>query len=136
MNGILLVNKPIDFTSRDVVNKVSKILGIKKIGHTGTLDPMATGVLVITIGKYTKLCDLLTSEYKEYIATMKLGIETDTLDITGNIIKWKNYKLNESKIKETLNSFLGKSIQEVPKYSAIKSLDVTSTNLFWLIYPR
>ena len=120
MNGILIINKEKDYTSRDVVNKLIKILHTKKIGHTGTLDPLATGVLVITIGRATKLCDLLTSEYKEYIATMKLGIETDTLDITGNILKEENYKVNERQIKEVLNSFLGKSIQEVPKYSAIK----------------
>ena len=120
MNGILIINKEKDFTSRDVVNKLIKILHTNKIGHTGTLDPLATGVLVITIGRATKLCNLLTSEYKEYIATMKLGIETDTLDITGNIIKKDNYNVDENKIKEVLNSFLGKSIQEVPKYSAIK----------------
>ena len=120
MNGIIVVNKPKDYTSRDVVNKISKILGTKKVGHTGTLDPIATGVLIITIGKYTKLCDMLTSEYKEYIATMKLGIETDTLDITGKELSNKEYNVNEDQIKEVLNSFIGKSIQEVPKYSAIK----------------
>ena len=120
MNGVIIVNKEKDYTSRDVVNKISKILGIKKIGHTGTLDPIATGVLVITVGRYTKLCDMLTSEYKEYIATMKLGIETDTLDITGNVINEKNIKVDEEQIIEVLKSFIGKSIQEVPKYSAIK----------------
>ena len=87
MNGILLINKPIDFTSRDVVNKLTKILKTKKIGHTGTLDPIATGVLVVCVGNTTKLCELLTSEYKEYVATIKLGIKTDTLDTTGNIIE-------------------------------------------------
>lgn len=120
MDGILIINKEKDYTSRDVVNKLTKILHTKKIGHTGTLDPLATGVLVITIGKATKLCNLLTSEYKEYIATMKLGVETDTLDITGNIIEEKSYSVNEEQIKEVLNTFLGKSIQEVPKYSAVK----------------
>lgn len=120
MNGILLVNKPINFTSRDVVNKLSKILHTKKIGHTGTLDPIATGVLVICIGASTKLCELLTSEYKEYIATIKLGIKTDTLDITGNIIEKKDFNIKENQIKEVLNSFLGKSIQTTPIYSAVK----------------
>ena len=120
MNGIIIINKEQGLTSRDVVNKLIKILNTKKIGHTGTLDPIAKGVLVVTIGRATKLCELLTSEYKEYIATMKLGIETDTLDITGNTIKEKEYNVNVDKIKEVLNSFLGKSIQEVPKYSAIK----------------
>ena len=120
MNGILLVNKPKDYTSRDIVNKLTKVFNTKKIGHTGTLDPIAEGVLVITIGKCTKLCDLLTSTYKEYIATIKLGIKTDTGDITGNIIEEKEYNINKDKIKEVLNSFKGKSIQEVPIYSAIK----------------
>ena len=120
MNGIIIINKEQGLTSRDVVNKLIRILNTKKIGHTGTLDPIAKGVLVVTVGRATKLCELLTSEYKEYIATMKLGIETDTLDITGNTIKEKEYNVNVDKIKEVLNSFLGKSIQEVPKYSAIK----------------
>ena len=86
MNGIIIINKEQGLTSRDVVNKLIKILNTKKIGHTGTLDPIAKGVLVVTVGRATKLCELLTSEYKEYIATMKLGIETDTLDITGNTV--------------------------------------------------
>ena len=120
MNGILIVNKPKDYTSRDVVNKLTKIFNTKKIGHTGTLDPIATGVLVITIGKYTKLCDLLTSTYKEYIATIKLGIKTDTIDITGNILEEKEVNIKEEQIIKVLDSFLGKSIQEVPIYSAVK----------------
>lgn len=120
MNGILVVNKESSMTSRDVVNKVSKILGTKKIGHTGTLDPMARGVLVLVVGKYTKLVNLLTSTKKEYIASIKLGIETDTLDITGNVLSTEEIpKLNESNIVNTLNSFMGKSIQEVPIYSAV-----------------
>lgn len=120
MNGILLINKPIDFTSRDVVNKLTKILKTKKIGHTGTLDPIATGVLVVCVGNTTKLCELLTSEYKEYVATIRLGIKTDTLDTTGNIIEEKEYNVNEEQIKEVLNSFLGTSIQTTPIYSAVK----------------
>ena len=78
MNGLLVVNKDENMTSRDVVNKLTSLFGIKKIGHTGTLDPLASGALVVCIGKYTKLVDVLTSEYKEYIATIKLGISTDT----------------------------------------------------------
>ena len=120
MNGILLVNKPIDFTSRDVVNKLTKILKTKKVGHTGTLDPIATGVLVVCVGKTTKLCELLTSEHKEYIATIKLGIKTDTLDTTGTIIEEKDYNVTEEQIIEVLNSFLGDSIQTTPIYSAVK----------------
>lgn len=121
MNGIIILNKPKDYTSRDVINKLNHLLKTKKIGHTGTLDPIATGVLVICIGKYTKLCDLLTSTYKEYIATIKLGIKTDTLDITGNIIEQQETPiLKEQKIKDTLNSFIGQSIQTTPIYSAVK----------------
>ena len=120
MNGILLINKPIDFTSRDVVNKLTRILKTKKIGHTGTLDPIATGVLVVCVGNTTKLCELLTSEYKEYIATIKLGIKTDTLDTTGNIIEEKEYNVTEEQINEVLNTFLGSSIQTTPIYSAVK----------------
>ena len=121
MNGILLVNKPIDYTSRDVVNKLTKIFNTKKIGHTGTLDPIATGVLVICIGKSTKLCDLLTSKYKEYIATIKLGTKTDTLDITGNVLEEQEIKTyTKEEITKVLNSFLGKSTQETPIYSAVK----------------
>lgn len=120
MNGIILINKPINFTSRDVVNKLSGILHTKKIGHTGTLDPIATGVLVVCIGNTTKLCELLTSEYKEYIATIKLGIKTDTLDITGNIVEENEYNINETLIKEVLNTFLGHSTQTTPIYSAVK----------------
>ena len=120
MNGILLVNKDKDMTSRDVVNIISKKFNTKKVGHSGTLDPIATGVLVIAIGKYTKLINILTSSYKEYIATLKLGIQTDTLDITGNVLDNKDYNVNKELIVDTLNSFLGKSIQEVPKYSAVK----------------
>lgn len=120
MNGILIVNKPQDFTSRDVVNKVGGILKTKKIGHTGTLDPIATGVLVICIGNTTKICEVLTSEYKEYIATIKLGIKTDTLDITGEIIERKDFNITETQIKEVLASFLGQSTQVTPIYSAVK----------------
>lgn len=118
--GILIINKEKDMTSRDVVNILTKIFKTKKIGHTGTLDPIATGVLVVCLGKATKLCDLLTSKYKEYIATIKLGIKTDTLDITGNIIEKKDFNITESQIIEVLNSFKGKSIQTTPIYSAVK----------------
>ena len=120
MNGILVVNKDKDMTSRDVVNIISKKFNTKKVGHSGTLDPIATGVLVVAIGKYTKLINILTSSYKEYVATFQLGILTDTLDITGNIIDEKSYGVDKELIESVLNSFLGKSIQEVPKYSAVK----------------
>jgi tRNA pseudouridine55 synthase len=121
MNGIIVVNKEKDYTSRDIVNILNKEFNTKKIGHTGTLDPIATGVLVICIGKYTKLVDKITCYDKEYIATIKLGIKTDTLDITGNVIERDdNTSVDKNVLINTLNSFLGKSMQEVPSYSAVK----------------
>ena len=120
MNEILVVNKDKDMTSRDVVNILNKKFNTKKIGHTGTLDPIATGVLVVCIGKYTKLVDLLTSQNKEYIAEIKLGIKTDTGDITGNIVDKKDSDVDEDKINDILKSFIGKQIQTPPIYSAIK----------------
>jgi len=120
MNGILVVNKDKGMTSRDVINILNKKFNTKKMGHTGTLDPIATGVLVVAIGNYTKLVNELTSSYKEYEAQMKLGILTDTLDITGNVLDKKDYKVDKKQVINILNSFLGKSIQEVPIYSAIK----------------
>ena len=120
MNGILVVNKEKNYTSRDIVNIVGKTLNTKSIGHTGTLDPLATGVLILCVGKSLKVVDLITSYTKEYIAKVKLGIETDTLDITGNIIKTSKVNVDKEKIEKTLKSFLGKSMQEVPKYSAVK----------------
>lgn len=120
LNGILLVDKPKDYTSRDVVNEVSHILGTKKIGHTGTLDPLATGVLILTIGKCTKLSEMLMSKYKEYIAEFTLGFETDTLDITGVKTKESKNRVKESQIIDIINSFQGQYEQEVPAYSAVK----------------
>lgn len=120
INGVLVVNKSKNCTSRDVVNKVGKILHTKKIGHTGTLDPIATGVLVLTIGKATKLTELLTSTYKEYIAEVELGRETDTLDNTGNVLKEEKVIRSKEQIEDILTSFLGSYEQEVPKYSAVK----------------
>lgn len=120
MNGILVVNKEKGYTSRDVVNIVSKILGTKKVGHTGTLDPIAEGVLVLTIGKCTKLCDYLTSNYKEYVAEFELGYETDTMDNTGEAVKFSEKKVSNSEMIDVINDFVGEYYQEVPKYSAVK----------------
>ena len=120
MNGIIVVNKPKGITSRDVVNKVCKILNTKKIGHTGTLDPIASGTLVLCIGNATKLVEELTSYDKEYIATVKLGVLTDTLDITGNILKEGKKNFSKDEIINALNHFKGTYNQEVPIYSAIK----------------
>lgn len=120
MNGVLLVNKQKHVTSRDVVNELTHIFNTKKIGHTGTLDPIASGVLVCTIGKYTKLNDILTSKYKEYIATMELGYLTDTLDNTGTILSKSDNIPNEDRIKEVIYSYKKKYMQEVPIYSSVK----------------
>lgn len=120
MDGILVINKEKGYTSRDVVNKVSKILGTKKVGHTGTLDPLATGVLVLCIGKALKVVELLMDHDKEYIAKFKLGIDTDTLDITGKVLNTCNKKVTKEDLLNALNKFQGLIKQEVPKYSAVK----------------
>ena len=119
-DGILVIDKPAGYTSRDIVNLVSKKLKIKKAGHTGTLDPMATGVLVICLGKATKLCEMLTSDVKEYTAKVTLGIKTDTLDNTGKVIAKKDLKISKEELEKVLNSFKKKYLQEVPLYSAVK----------------
>lgn len=120
MDGIIVINKPKGITSREVVNKVCKLLNTKKVGHTGTLDPIATGVLVLCVGKATKLVETLTSNDKEYVATVKLGILTDTLDTDGTIIEKKCVNLDKNKLVNVLNSFIGTYNQEVPIYSAVK----------------
>lgn len=119
-NGVLLIDKPAGFTSRDIVNQVGKIFHTKKIGHTGTLDPMATGVLILCVGSYTKLVDNLTSKNKEYIAVMQLGLLTDTLDTTGKTIKEESVNLDEDKIYAAFKNFPREYNQEVPSYSAVK----------------
>ena len=121
MNGVIVVNKEKGYTSRDVVNIVGKYFNTKKIGHTGTLDPMATGVLVICMGNCLKLVEMMMNHDKKYFAKIKLGIETDTLDITGNVLKEMSVpSINKEDIESVLSSFIGKIKQEVPKYSAIK----------------
>lgn len=120
MNGIIVVNKLSGITSRDVVNSVCKILGTKKVGHTGTLDPLADGVLVLCVGKATKLVDVITSNDKEYVATVKLGILTDTLDVDGKVLEKRNCYVNKQELIKVLKSFIGKYNQEVPIYSAVK----------------
>lgn len=120
MQGAIIVNKAPNMTSRDVINILNKKFNTKSIGHTGTLDPIAEGVLVCLIGKYTKLTDILINHDKEYIASFKLGILTDTLDITGKIIKEEKVNLTNEEIQKTILSFKGTYNQEVPIYSAVK----------------
>ena len=116
---VLYINKPKGVTSFDVVNEISKKFGIKRVGHTGTLDPLATGVLIVAVGTACKVVELLTSEDKEYIATVELGYSTDTLDIEGKVLEKQEVKENLN-IEEVLNSFKKTYLQEVPKYSAVK----------------
>ncbi len=120
MNGLLLINKDKNMTSRDVINKLNHIFSMKKIGHTGTLDPLATGVMICLFGKYTKLVDLITGYDKEYIAEIKLGVKTDTLDITGNVIETQNIKVTNEDILKVFSNFPKEYMQEVPIYSAVK----------------
>lgn len=121
MDAIYVIDKPKGLTSRDVVNQMGKILGTKHLGHTGTLDPLATGVLVIAVGRATKIIDLLTSTEKEYLAEVKMGLLTDTLDITGNVLEQVEVpSVSFMELEKTLQSFVGKYEQEVPLYSAVR----------------
>ena len=120
MNGIINVYKEKDFTSFDVVAKLRGILKQKKIGHTGTLDPDATGVLPVCLGNATKLCDMLTDKKKEYIAEFILGKETDTQDISGQVLKEKEVTCSVEEVVEIIQSFVGDYEQLPPMFSAIK----------------
>lgn len=121
MDGLLLVNKEENYTSRDVVNVISKIFNTSKVGHAGTLDPIAEGVLVIAVGKGLKLIDFLSCYKKEYIATVSMGFLTDTLDVTGNkIMEFNGFSIDKDTLSDKLKEFVGKSIQTVPLYSAVK----------------
>lgn len=120
MNAVILINKDKGKTSRDIVNELCKVFNTKKIGHTGTLDPIASGVLVVCINKYTKLVNILTSLEKEYIATITLGIKTDTLDITGKVLEKRKCKTTKEDIQKVFSSLIGKFNQVIPIYSAKK----------------
>lgn len=124
LNGIIVINKPKNYTSHDVVAKVKKLLNIKKVGHTGTLDPNATGVLPLLLNSGTKLSKYLIEHDKEYEVTLKLGIRTDTLDGEGKVLEKKEVDRkmleNTKQIEKVLNLFTGKQTQVPPMYSAIK----------------
>ncbi|MDD7403398.1 MAG: tRNA pseudouridine(55) synthase TruB [bacterium] len=121
MDGIINVYKEAGFTSHDVVAKLRGILHQKKIGHTGTLDPAATGVLPVCLGKATKVCELLTEKDKTYQAVCKLGVVTDTQDMTGQILEENDITgITPEEIYQTVDSFLGDSMQIPPMYSALK----------------
>ena len=119
--GVLIVNKHEGPTSHDIVSMIRKLYHTKKVGHTGTLDPMATGVLVVLIGRAAKAAEYLVSDRKKYSATLRLGVTTDTEDISGEVLTRFEGKLpSENEVKKACGSFLGKSKQIPPMYSALK----------------
>lgn len=120
MNGIIIIDKPLGRTSHDMVYEMRKVTGIKKIGHTGTLDPMATGVLPVCIGSATKMADMLTLSDKSYIAELVLGRTTDTQDADGKVLTECEVNCSEEEIRCAVNSFVGEIEQVPPMYSAIK----------------
>ena len=120
MNGYLLINKPKGPTSHDIIYRVRKIAKTKKVGHTGTLDPMATGLMVVCIGNATKAADYITNGNKAYLATMKLGFVSDTLDSTGTITPLPKKEITKEEIRNVFTSFLGEYDQIPPMYSAKK----------------
>ncbi len=120
MDGVLNIRKEKGYTSFDVVAKLRGILHMKKIGHTGTLDPEAEGVLPVVLGKATKLVDLLTEKQKTYEALLHLGLETDTQDMTGTVLREKTVKVTEDEVRAVINDFLGEQQQIPPMYSALK----------------
>ena len=120
MNGIGIIDKPAGKTSHDIVSEVKKIMGAKKAGHTGTLDPIATGVLPVCLNEATKLAQFLSGENKEYLATMLLGVKTDTLDTEGEITGRSDKFVSEEEIRAALKQMVGKIRQVPPAYSAVK----------------
>ena len=120
MDGFIIINKPAGWTSHDVVARVRTILSIKKAGHTGTLDPLATGVLVLSVGKATRLIQYLPEETKEYYGEMNLGLSTDTQDSTGKIVNQKTCRVDESQVIEVFKKFQGEIVQVPPLTSAVK----------------
>ena len=120
INGVINIYKIKGFTSHDVVAKLRGIMRQKKIGHTGTLDPDATGVLPVCLGSATKLCDMLTDKEKEYIAKVQLGVTTDTQDMTGTVLMEKEVDVTEKQVTEAIQFFVGHYEQIPPMYSALK----------------
>ena len=120
LNGWLVINKDLGMTSRQVVNIIKKTLNVKKIGHAGTLDPLATGVLALAIGKATKTVKYIMDGMKKYSFTIKWGISTDTQDAEGKIVSKSNKKLDKIKLNSVLKSFIGEKNQIPPKFSAVK----------------
>ena len=120
LNGIVVINKEKGYTSHDVVNVVRRTLGTRKVGHTGTLDPNATGVLPVCVGRSTKACDMLTFSDKEYNAEVKLGFTTDTYDVWGTVLETRDVNVTMESLKDAIEHFTGEIEQLPPMYSAIK----------------
>jgi len=120
MNGVLIIDKPPGRTSYDIVRDVKRLFGTKKVGHAGTLDPLATGVLTVCLNEGTKLAQFFTKDDKEYRVTMLLGVRTDTLDIDGRVLERCEPRLQAGEITDVINSFVGRIEQRVPRYSAVK----------------
>ncbi|MFZ2537962.1 MAG: tRNA pseudouridine(55) synthase TruB [Oscillospiraceae bacterium] len=120
MNGILCINKPQEYTSFDVVARIRGMSKTKRVGHSGTLDPLATGVLPVFIGNATKACDMLPTDDKHYVATFKLGVSTDTLDVSGTVLSTKESNVKTEDILSLLPQFRGEIEQIPPMYSAIR----------------
>ena len=120
ISGVIVIRKEQGFTSHDVVAKMRGICGQKKIGHTGTLDPAATGVLPVCLGSGTKLCDMLADRDKEYVAELLLGVTTDTQDMTGTVLAEQAVKVTEDEVRKVCESFVGDYNQIPPMYSALK----------------
>ena len=118
--GVIVINKPSGITSHDVVNRLRRIFGTKKVGHTGTLDPMATGVLPVLIGNAVKASEYLVCDVKQYTAKITLGLETDTEDITGKVLATCDRIPDDDEVMRAVNSFRGKYMQTPPMYSALK----------------
>ena len=120
LSGVLIVNKREGMTSHDVVNRIRRLYGTRRVGHTGTLDPLATGVLVVLVGRAAKAAEYLTADTKEYVATLRLGITTDTEDITGNVLTTSESLPSADGVKSTCERFVGDIMQTPPMYSALK----------------
>jgi tRNA pseudouridine55 synthase len=120
MKGVVIVDKPAGITSHDAVDRVRQLLGERKAGHTGTLDPMATGVLAVCVGEATKIASFLAGDDKVYEATMRLGVRTDTLDMTGQVLAEQQPRATDADVKAVLAAFAGTITQVPPQYSAVK----------------
>jgi len=120
VNGVIILDKPSGITSRRAVDRVKRIFGVRKAGHGGTLDPDATGVLIVCLGRATKLFQYLIEGDKEYIGTITLGIETDTQDASGKVIRRSEVNVTEEQVREVASRFIGEIVQIPPMYSAIR----------------